>query len=306
MDVYKVLDGICLSPRPGVELEPLFWRPQNKPVILVVINEKGGVGKTSLVNGLAAELAFAGVKVLVVDLDGRGTATHELGVDNPPYSVNDLLYIDPTSDEVIDPRGLAAQAIVPAGENWPSNVHVLPAERALANRETDNTSNMEIRLRLSLEGVAENYDIVLIDVPARPGGKLPVAALLAGTHALIPATLDEDGYTGIHHAGISIRRARLSMGLPPLKVVGIVRNIVNRQKDGITEMYDGMLHELYPEDGSNKDGLRLLGDVAVPKYVVRQYARTARSPLTAAGNDKTGLWIRGAYRRILNHVSEAA
>lgn len=297
VDVYELLRGLSES-----EVE-LRWKPtRGGPVILAIFSEKGGVGKTGLTNGLAAVAAKHKLRVLVIDLDPRATATSELGVEKPEYSINDLLYIDASDPNPVDPRGLAGDAISPAGEGWPDNVHVLAAERALGNREFDNTSGMEQRLRLSLDGVAESYDLVLIDVPPRPGGKLMTAAALAATHALLPATLDEDGYIGVHDGLISLHRARVNHGLPPLIVVGVLRNIVDRRRSGLAEAFDEKLAQEYPPH--SPDGLRLL-DAAVPKYVIRQESRSARVPFTVAGTSEATLLER-AYCRTLNCVAEVA
>ena len=297
MEVYDLLRRLGDSP---VEL---VWAPRHRPVITAIISEKGGVGKTALTTGLAATAAELGMRVLVIDLDGRATATNELGVEDPAFSVNDLLYIDASDRNPVDPRGLAAEAILPAGPGWPETVQLISAERALANREADNTSGMEHRLRLSLEGVADRFDLVLIDVPPRPGGKLTVAAILAATQALLPSTLDEDGYIGARDALVSIRRARLNHGMPPLPVVGILRNIVDRRRTGLGEMYDQKFETEWPQDA--QDGVRLLDDVAVPRYVVRQEARSAQIPFTAARTPEAEM-IRRAYRLTLNHMAKAA
>jgi chromosome partitioning protein len=297
VEVYELLRRLGDAP---VELE---WAPQRQPVITAIISEKGGVGKTALTTGLAATAAEKGLRVLVIDLDGRATATNELGVEAPDFSVNDLLFIDAADQNPIDPRGLAADAVLPSGEGWPDNVQLIAAERALANRESDNTSGMEHRLRLSLEGVADQYDLVLIDVPPRPGGKLTVAAILAATQAIIPSTLDEDGYIGARDALVSIRRARLNHGMQPLPVVGVLRNIVDRRRTGLGELYDQKLATEWPQDAP--DSVRLLDDVAVPRYVIRQEARSAQIPYTSAKSTEAEM-IRRAYRLTLNHMSKVA
>ena len=297
MEVYELLRRL------GDEPVKLEWAPRGGSVITAIISEKGGVGKTALTTGLAATAAEAGLRVLVIDLDGRATATHELGVESPEFSVNDLLYIDASDRNPVDPRGLASDAILQSGPGWPDNVQLIAAERALANREADNTSGMEHRLRLSLDGVADKYDLVLVDVPPRPGGKLTVAAILAATQAILPSTLDEDGYIGARDALVSIRRARLNQGMQPLPVVGVLRNIVDRRRTGLGELYDQKLSTEWPQEAP--DGVRLLEDVAVPRYVVRQEARSAQIPYTAAKSHEAEL-IRRAYRRTLNHMSKAA
>lgn len=299
MDAFELLRQLVKE-----EKVKLDWNPQTKTIVVVVSSEKGGVGKTSVVNALAAVMGAAGFRVLVIDLDPRATATEELGIENPEFSVNDLLYVNHEDNDPPNIRGMAEQAILPAGEGWPETVHVLAAERALGHRESDPTAGLEQRLKLALEGVAEGYDIILVDVPPRPGGRLVAAALVAATHALLPATLDEDGYIGVRDALLSIARTRTSIGLPPLTIVGIVRNIVDRRRTGLAELYDGKLAQEYPATDDLTKG-QLLADVAIPKYVVRQEARSACIPFTAANSPEAELLERACIK-VLNHISRVA
>ncbi len=252
---------------------------------VAIYSEKGGVGKTALATGLAAVAGQRGLGVLVVDLDPRATATDELGVDKPEYTVNDLLYQDPDA-EPVDVRGLAAEAVSPAGKDWPESVRVLAAERALAHREADPTTGMELRLRRSLEGVPEQLgiDLIVMDVPPRAGGKLAGAALIGATDALIPATLDEDGRVGAREARTSVRRVKTSAN-PELDVLGVVRNIVDTRRR-LAEEYVG-----------------LLLDVIIPRHVVRQETRFARVPITAKSADgREARLLCSAYGAVLDHV----
>src|SRR4051812_5874543 len=184
----------------------LDWKASG-PVVLAIDSEKGGVGKSGLSGGLIAVMAHHGFKVCGIDLDPRATLTAELGADDDhdgkyPYTVNDLLYVDPNADPDDMPvlSGMAAQALRPAGEAWGPNVKVLAADRALANREYDPTTGLEQRLRVSLEGVVDEFDLVVVDFPPRAGGKLVGAGLEASTHIIFPGTLDTDGFVGIQDA----------------------------------------------------------------------------------------------------------
>lgn len=276
----------------------LNWRPSTGPVILAVDSEKGGVGKTALVGGLIATGAAQGMKILGVDLDPRATLTEELDAfETGEYTVNDLLYVDPKTDldQLPALRGLAGDALRPAGRAWPGTVRVLAAERALAHRESDVTSNLENRLKVSLQGgVADDFDLVILDLPPRAGGKLVGSGLLAATHGLFPATLDEDGYIGARDAQRTVSVTGHS-DPDPLRPVGVVRNIVDRQTN-LARTYDEKLHEAYGE---------LMLPVAVPKRVIRQEARTACVPITAASSADARPLV-SAYTFVLNQVGEAA
>lgn len=261
--------------------------------ILAVDSEKGGVGKTGLVGGLLAVAGAGGLPVLGIDLDPRATLTAELdALETGEYTVNDLLYVDPNATTAPPLRGLAEQAIRTAGPAWPDTVHVLAAERALAHRESDVTANLENRLKVALQGVAERYSLVVIDLPPRAGGKLVGAGLLAATHGLFPATLDEDGYIGLRDA---LRTVEITTAADPepMRPLGIVRNIVDRETQ-LGRTYDEKLAGEYGE---------LLLDVAVPKRVIRSESRTACVPITAASGPQVRPLLN-AYTLLLNRIGQ--
>lgn len=275
----------------------LTWNPDG-PVVLAIDSEKGGVGKSGLAGGLIAVMAANGRRVLGIDLDPRATLTEELGAEEGEYGVNDLLYEDREADpdELPELSGLAAQALRPAGDAWGDNVRVLAAERALANRETDNTTpDLEHRLRISLEGVAEQFDLVVIDLPPRAGGKLVGAGLLAATHIVFPGTLNADGQIGVRDA---MRTHKFMARTNPnkLRKVGVLRNIVE-PRTKLAKYYDDQFAEEF--------GAEVL-DMAVPKRVIRQEARGACVPITAAADKSDAKDLINSYTHVLNTVGRAA
>jgi chromosome partitioning protein len=276
----------------------LVWPENIGPVVLAIDSEKGGVGKTGLVAGLAAVGAASGLKVCAIDLDPRATLTQELGATDGDRTVNDLLYVDPN----LNPRdrpplaGLAAQALRSAGDGWPSTVQVLAAERALANRETDPSTGLENRLAVSMEGVAELFDLVVIDLPPRAGGKLVGAGLLAATHVLYAGTLDSDGFDGVVNAQTTFAIMKETNRLK-IKEVGVLRNIVDTQsRSTLTATFDQKFGEQF--------GSQLL-PAAVPRRVIRQESRTACVPITAA-TGKAAREVINGYTATLNCVGRAA
>ena len=275
----------------------LTWNPDG-PVVLAIDSEKGGVGKSGLAGGLIAVMAANGRRVLGIDLDPRATLTEELGADEGEYSVNDLLYEDRDGnpDDLPELSGLAAQALRPASEAWGDYVRVLAAERALANRENDNTTpDLEHRLRISLEGVAEQFDLVVIDLPPRAGGKLVGAGLHAATHVLFPGTLNADGLIGVSDA---MRTHKFMARTNPKKLrkVGVLRNIVEPRTK---------LAKYYDDQFAKEFGQEML-DMAVPKRVIRQEARGACVPITAAADKPDAKDLINSYTHVLNTVGRAA
>src|SRR3954451_15678786 len=123
---------------------------------VAVLNQKGGVGKTSLTLMLAGAAGAQGLRVLVIDLDQQGNASAALGVPGDEAEF--------TAYEVLDQAapGVAAAAAV-AAPSWPG-VSVIPAHRSLASLNMSAELGIESRLRVALEGL-EGFDLVLIDCP---------------------------------------------------------------------------------------------------------------------------------------------
>jgi chromosome partitioning protein len=257
--------------------------------VLAVYSEKGGVGKSALAAGLVAASRRRKRPTFAGDLDPRGTMTAELGIPKKPapaFTMNDLLALDPQGE-----AGLAAEAFAPASAAW-SGVQVIPAERALANRETDNVSvGLEFRLRLGLQGAIGDDGVCILDLPPRAGGKLVTAGLVAATDVVIPAPLDEDGRIGTEEALSTIRLVQ-NLGMNPhLRVVGIVPSMVPGGLNTLKDAIDEFLAETYPD--------LYKPELAIPRHAVRQQTRYACVPITSApGSEARSL--SNSYDRILS------
>lgn len=267
------------------------------PDIVAEVSEKGGVGKTSVTSGLIAVAAELGLRVGGVDLDPRATLTDELGITDPELSVNDVYYVDPDKRPQ-DPAEIARKAFVRAGKHWPSNVFVLPSVRKFGNRETDQTTGMEFRLKRALWGLRDLVDVLFLDVPPRAGGKIVGSALIATKKVLIPATLAEDGYDGATEALTSIEHYTAPGGLnEDLVIAGIVRSIVPRESE-IREIHRHWERRL----------LDRFGDMVLPtsitNYAVREVCRTGSMPITSAPGREAKLLV-SSYTEVLHHTLPA-
>ncbi|MGX1956064.1 ParA family protein [Streptomyces anulatus] len=257
-------------------------------------SEKGGVGKTSVTAGLVAVAAELGLKVGAGDLDPRSTLTDELGIREPTMSVNDLYYVDPEK-RPRDPAEIAQDVLVRAGKEWPSNVFVLPCVRAFGNRETDPSTGMEFRLKRALWGLRDMVDIMFLDVPPRPGGKIGGSALIAARKVIIPSPLLNDGWLGATEALKSIEHYNIPGGLnEELEVSGIVRNLVPRKSE-YREIHR------YWDDRLQGDFGSLLLPTIIKNYAVRETCRTACAPVTSAPGREAKL-LTAAYREVLFHT----
>jgi chromosome partitioning protein len=264
------------------------------PDIVAEVSEKGGVGKTSLTAGLIAVAAELGLRVGGVDLDPRSTLTDELGITDPQLSVNDIYYVDPEK-RPRDPAEIARKAFVPAGKEWPSNVRVLPCTRKFGNRETDQTTGMEFRLKRALWGLREDVDVLFLDVPPRAGGKIVGSALIAAKKVLIPATLADDGHDGATEAMTSIEHYTAEGGLnEDLVVSGIVRSIVPRESE-YRQIHQDWNDRLIADFGD------LVLPTLIRNYAIREVCRTGSMPITAAPGREAKI-LQEVYREILFHT----
>ncbi|WP_376778535.1 ParA family protein [Phytoactinopolyspora halotolerans] len=179
----------------------------DSPRILVVANQKGGVGKTTTAVNLAAAMAMGGLKVLVIDLDPQGNASTALGVDHHAEipSVYDVLI-----------EGMPMADVVQQVEGF-ENLWCIPATIDLAGSEIELVSleSREARLRRALEDHVKNepgnYDYVFIDCPPSLG-LLTVNALVGGNEVLIPIQCEYYALEGLSQLlkNIDLVRAHLN------------------------------------------------------------------------------------------------
>ena len=189
---------------------------------LAVVNQKGGVGKTTVAVGLAEAASSAGRSVLVVDLDPQSNASAGLGVWNVSPNIDDVL-----ADAV---PGSALAAVMDS--QWPPDgphPQLVAGSYALGSREPQMAADLvgaQDRLRIALAGVT--HDLVLIDCPPSLG-LLCINGLFAADRALIvtePAAWAADGVDLMRS---TIARIAQRQGTPT--VAGIVANRVGRTRD---------------------------------------------------------------------------
>jgi len=152
--------------------------------IVAILNQKGGVGKTTVTLGLASAAANVGQNVLVVDLDPQASSTWVLGIEPSEVPVSTAEVLGKTNP---------AEAIYES--EWSPFIHVMPASNRLQPREQGKPK----RLREALQQVAPNYDAVLIDCPPSLGN-LTTSGLTAADHAIIvvePSALGLRGITAV-------------------------------------------------------------------------------------------------------------
>jgi len=182
--------------------------------ILVVANQKGGVGKTTTAVNLSASLAATKRKVLMVDLDPQGNATMGCGIDK--HDLEQSLY------EVLTGSCSISDAIVNAEE---AGFDVLPTNSDLTAAEIElmDMLQRETRLRSALEEVSANYDYIIIDCPPSLS-MLTVNAMVAAQGVLIPMQCEYYALEGLSALMQTIEKIKSKLN-PELAIEGILRTM---------------------------------------------------------------------------------
>ena len=196
--------------------------------IIAVVNQKGGVGKTTTAVNLSAALAEIGRSVLLVDLDPQGNATWRPAWTSEAH---------PSGCEVMLGESPAAQAIQATAGKYdllPSNTDLIAAELQLMD-----LPDRETRLKQALEPVARNYQYVIIDCPPSLS-LLTLNALTAADSVLVPMQCEYFALEGIAALTdtMDVVKRRLN---PTLEIEGIVRTMYD-VRNGLTNAVSAELH----------------------------------------------------------------
>ncbi len=188
--------------------------------IISIVNQKGGVGKTTTSVNLAAAVGIAGKKVLLVDADPQGNTTSGYGINKKE--------IKTSSYELLVGSGKTADAIIKTDYK---NVDIIPASIDLAAAEVDliEIDHREAQLKMALSVVREKYDYIFIDCPPSLG-LITINALNASDTVLVPIQCEYFALEGLSQLMATVRQVKRLYN-QTLEIEGIVLT-----------MYDGRLN----------------------------------------------------------------
>ena len=166
--------------------------------ILGVVNQKGGVGKTTTAINLSACLALEGLKILLVDCDPQANASSGLGVgrDDNRHSIYDVLVGDSEAEQVILPTSV-------------ENLYLLPGSKNLTggNIELATADDRAVRLRHALAPVKDKFDLVILDCPPALD-LLTLNVLVAANSLIVPMQAEYFALEGITELLSTLERVR--------------------------------------------------------------------------------------------------
>jgi chromosome partitioning protein len=247
---------------------------------LAVVNQKGGVGKTTTAISLAAAMAELGTRVLLVDLDPQGNASSGLGrrvAEGNPSTYSVLV-------EEADPTGIALETDIPGLTLWGSSLDLAGAEIELVA-----AFNREHQLRLAIDAVRADFDLVLIDCPPSLG-LLTLNALVAADDVLVPIQCEYYALEGLEQLHRLIEQVRRNLN-STLHLGGIVLTMF----DSRTNLARDVVREVSAHFPTQTF------DAIIPRTVRLSEAPSFGQPITTFDPESRGA---AAYRALAREFAD--
>ena len=217
-----------------MELPMSLPTPEGRARVVTVINQKGGVGNTTTVINVAAQLGLRGYRILVVDADSQGNCATGLGVDKSRVKTT-------TRDLILNPE----TAVNARHATAVDNVHMIVGDKTLIGLEQEMLRQLgrERRLSEALAPLLPHYDLILIDTPPSLG-IVSVNALVASDGLVVPVQTEYFALEGLALLSGTVREVRALLN-PSLGVDGVLMTM--HAPTTLNQQVASELREAFPQ-----------------------------------------------------------
>ena len=227
----------CSFPR-GISLGagrplPVLWNAMGK--IVGIVNQKGGVGKTTTAINLSACLALEGLKILLIDCDPQANASSGLGVqrDEDRVSIYDVLIGESAAEQAVLQTEVEGLWLLPGSKNLTG-----------ANIELAGAEDRTLRLRRALESLPNSYDLIFLDCPPALD-LLTLNVLCAAQTLIVPLQAEYFALEGISELVSTLERVRAAYN-PELTIEGVLLTMYD-DRTNLAQQVTETLREYFRE-----------------------------------------------------------